>query len=473
MKVSFSSQRRHEIAAQMALALPILGGQLAQTANGFVDTLMAGRVSAVDLAAVAVGASIWVPVYLFMTGVLMSATPVLSRTLGAKDYHRVSPIAQQGIWLALLTGAIAALALRSMAPVLHWLDVDQQLRPLVAGYLDALSWGMPGAALFLTLRSYTEAMSHTRPVLWISVAGLLINIPSNYVLIHGKLGLPAMGGVGCGWATSLVMWSMCALMLVYFRTSPAYGKAPLRVRPLQLEPATVSYLFRLGLPVGLSIFFEASIFSVIALLISTLGPTVVAGHQVALNFTSLVFMIPLSFALAATVRVGIGRGAGDRQQVALAISSAFWITAAIGVTAGVLLFLLRHQVPLIYTGNPEVQSLAARLLLFAALYQVSDAWQVTANGCLRGFEDTRTPMLITLLAYWGIGLPLGLVLGLSDALVPAMGPEGFWIGLIAGLSSAAVLLTWRLAWRFSQQYRNNSAQSATDGNRAPATRDGR
>ena len=473
MKAFFSPQNRQEIRAQMALALPILGGQLAQTANGFVDTLMAGRVSAVDLAAVAVGASIWVPVYLFMTGVLMSATPVLSRTLGAQDYHRVNPIAQQGIWLALLTGLIAALALRSMAPVLHWLDVDEQLRPLVSGYLDALSWGMPGAALFLTLRSYTEAMSHTRPVLWISVAGLLINIPSNYVLIYGKFGLPAMGGVGCGWATSLVMWAMCALMLVYFRSSGAYGKARLRLRPLHLEPATVGYLFRLGLPVGLSIFFEASIFSVIALLISTLGPTVVAGHQVALNFTSLVFMVPLSFALAATVRVGLGRGARDRQQVTRAIGSAFAITAAVGLLAALLLLLFRHQVPLIYTPNPEVQALATQLLLLAALYQVSDAWQVTANGCLRGFEDTRTPMLITLLAYWGIGLPIGLVLGLTDVVRPAMGPEGFWVGLIAGLSSAAVLLSWRLAWRFRRHYPAGKAFQEGPDSSSQATRDGR
>ena len=441
---------RQEVRQQLWLALPILGGQLAQTANGFVDTVMAGRVSAVDLAAVAVGASVWVPVYLFMTGVLMSATPILSRNLGAQAYHRVNPVAQQGLWLALGLGLLAALALRSMAPVLTWMNVAPEVRPGVEGYLYALSWGMPGAALFLTLRSYTEAMSHTRPVLLISVAGLLINIPSNYILIYGKLGLPALGGVGCGWATSLVFWCMALMMAVYIGRHPAYASARLHLRQTHLEPATAWYIFRLGLPVGLAIFFEVSIFAMIALLISSLGPTVVAGHQVALNFTGLLFMIPLSLALAVTVRVGHGRGQGDPLAVRRAVQAALWLTAFIGLSAGALLFLFREQVPWLYSHDPDVRWLASQLLLYAALYQLSDAWQVTVSGALRGFEDTTVPMFITLFAYWGIGLPVGYSLALSDWWGEAMGPEGFWIGLLCGLTAAALLLSVRLRVRLRQ-----------------------
>jgi len=444
------SPLRREARAQLTLALPILGGQLAQTANGFVDTVMAGRVSSVDLAAVAVGASVWVPVYLFMTGVLMSATPILSRKLGAKAYHRINPVAQQGLWLAIGLGLIAALVLRSMAPVLAWMDVDPLLRPKVEGYLNALSWGMPGAALFLTLRSYTEAMSHTRPVLWISVIGLLINIPSNYVLIYGKFGLPALGGIGCGWATSLVFWCMALMMGGYIRRHPVYASARLHFRQTHLEPATAWYIFRLGLPVGLSIFFEVSIFAMIALLISSLGPTVVAGHQVALNFTGLLFMIPLSLALAVTVRVGRGRGQRDLEAVQLASRCALLLTLMIGLVAGTLLFLLRHQVPWLYSNNPAVRSVASGLLLYAALYQLSDAWQVTVSGTLRGFEDTTVPMFITLLAYWGIGLPVGYCLAMTDLLLAPMGPEGFWIGLLSGLTAAALMLTVRLRFRLRQ-----------------------
>lgn len=441
---SLSPSRRAELRAQLALALPILGGQLAQTANGFVDTLMAGRVSPVDLAAVAVGASIWVPAYLFMTGVLMSATPILSRTLGAQSFARVNPITQQSLLLALGLGLLMMALLRSMAPVLAWMDVDAALQPLVTGYLDALSWGMPAMALFLSLRSYTEALSHTRPVLLISVAGLLINIPSNAIFIYGLFGVPAMGGVGCGWATSLVMWMMAAMMAVYVARHPVYDDARLSLRQRFFEPATILYMFRIGLPVGLSIFFEVSIFAIIALLISSLGAVTVAGHQIALNFTSLIFMLPLSLALAVTVRVGLGRGRNNPDAARLAINTALIITLAIGISAAVLLLLLRHHVPMLYTPDNEVRALAARLLLFAALYQVSDAWQVTVNGALRGYEDTAVPMLLTLIAYWGIGLPIGYVLGLTDLLRPAMGPDGFWIGLISGLTAAAIMLTLRL-----------------------------
>lgn len=443
----FSTAQRTEVRAQLLLALPILGGQLAQTANGFVDTVMAGRVSAVDLAAVAVGASIWVPAYLFMTGILMSATPILSRTLGAQEYHRVNPIAQQSLWLALIIGIVAALLMRSIAPLLTWMEVDEQIRPLVSGYLNALSWGMPGAALFLALRSYTEAMSHTRPVLWISVLGLLINIPTNYVLIYGKFGFPALGGVGCGWATAIVMWAMAAMMAFYVARHPTYDSARLNINKLLIEPAMIFYIARLGLPVGLTIFFEVSIFSIIALLISTLGPTIVAGHQIALNFASLIFMIPLSLALAVTVRVGRARGEESPAAAKLAIQCAMCMTLIVGVTAALLLFGLRHQVPLLYTSNIDVQMLASQLLLFAALYQISDAWQVTANGALRGYEDTAIPMLITLFAYWGLGLPIGYLLGLTDVILPAMGPEGFWVGLLCGLTVAAVMLSVRLQRR--------------------------
>lgn len=438
---------RQEFRSQLAIALPIFGGQLAQSANGFVDTVMAGRVSSLDLAAVAVGASIWVPVFLFMTGLLMSATSVLARHLGEDKHHRITPLVHQTVMLAMLLGSAAFVLLRYTGPLLRWMDVEPSLQPMVRDYLRGLSWGMPGIALLLALRSYTEAMAHTRPVLLISVVGLLVNIPVNYVLIYGKLGFPALGGVGCGWATAVVMWLMAVLMVWYVARHRAYRRVPLSLTPWHWEPDNLFYLFRLGLPVGLAIFFEVSIFAVIALLLSREGAEVVAGHQLTLNFTSLVFMLPLSFALAATVRVGHARGRRNNDAVLRSIRVAFRITLLIGISAAGVLVLARHWIPHIYTDNANVIRLASHLLWFAALYQVSDALQVTANGCLRGFEDTAVPMLLTLVAYWGVGLPVGYILALSDAWLPAMGPSGFWLGLFVGLSCAAVLLGARLWWR--------------------------
>ena len=188
-----SVTNRQELRTQLKLALPIFGGQLAQSANGFVDTVMSGRVSALDLAAVAVGASIWVPVFLFMTGMLMSATSVLARHVGANQLERINPLVHQVLAVALAIGLLSVLVLCNTEPLLRWMDVDPAIRPMVVDYLFGLSWGMPAIAIVLGLRSYTEAMSHTRPVLLISVIGLLANIPINYVLIYGKLGIPAMG----------------------------------------------------------------------------------------------------------------------------------------------------------------------------------------------------------------------------------------------------------------------------------------
>lgn len=455
-----SLQSHQELKTQLRIALPIFGGQLAQSGNGFVDTVMAGRVSALDLAGVAVGASIWVPVFLFMTGLLMSATSVLSRHLGAGERQRVNPVMHQTAILAVTVGVLAFLLLRNTGQLLAWMDVEPNLRPMVGDYLRGLSWGMPAIALVLALRSYTEAMAHTRPVLWISVIGLLVNIPVNYVLIYGKLGFPAMGGVGCGWATSVVMWLMAVLMVIYIARHRAYREVPLAVLPLHWEPNQLWYLFKLGLPVGLAIFFEVSIFAVIALLLSREGAEVVAGHQLTLNFTSLVFMLPLSFALAATARVGRARGAQRPEDLRLAVAVAFKITLAIGLVAALLLVLFRDAIPHIYTDNPEVIELASYLLLFAALYQISDALQVTANGCLRGFEDTAIPMLLTLIAYWGVGLPTGYVLAMTDMVVAPMGPSGFWLGLMAGLSAAALLLGARLCWRMGRSSTSPANQGA-------------
>lgn len=445
-----SPQRYQELRGLLILALPVLGGQLAQTGNGFVDIVMAGRVSATDLAAVAVGASIWIPIFLLMTGVLMSATAILARHFGHGEYHRLNPLTQQALWLALGLSLLGMLAIRNMAPVLELMDVEAAMRPIVLGYLEGLSWGIPAAAAFLAMRSYTESLGHTKPVFWISLFGLLMNIPINYALIYGKFGLPELGGVGCGWATAVVMWVMAIAMYFYTRKSATYAKARLDFSALSFEPHNILYMLKVGLPTGLTIFFEVSLFSVIALLLGPFGAIIVAGHQVALNFTGLLFMLPLSLAIAVTIRVGHARGRSDKAAASYTIGTALRLTVFTATLMAGLILLFRHQVPFIYSNDLAVHAVTTGLLFFAALYQIPDALQVTANGALRGFEDTTVPMMLTLVAYWGVGLPVGFILARTDWVVPMMGAAGFWIGLIAGLSTAAVLLGLRLRYRLAQ-----------------------
>lgn len=440
---------RQELKALLTLLLPILGGQVAQTANGFVDTVMAGAVSPLDLAAVAVGASIWVPVFLFMVGVIIAATPILAQHLGAGRHHHVVPTAWQALWVALAIGIAGFWVTRSATALFTPLDVPPQLHAMTQRYLDSLSWGLPGIALFIGLRSYSESLSHTRPVLVISLIGLAANVPLNYIFIHGLFGLAAMGGPGCGAATAIVMWLMALLMWLYVRHARHYREqtpAGTRIdgRPHAPDWQAMGTILALGLPIGLAIFFEVSIFSVIAILLASLGEKTVAGHQIALNFASLTFMLPLSVSLALTVRAGYAAGAGDLGAARLVVRTALGLALAIAVFNAALLVLGRDAIPALYTRDREVQELAALLLLFAAAFQLPDALQVTASGALRGFKDTQSPMWFTLLAYWGIGLPVGCILGFGIGNETGLGPQGFWIGLIVGLTVAAVLLNLRV-----------------------------
>ncbi|MCQ4346564.1 MATE family efflux transporter [Pseudomonas stutzeri] len=442
--LSRSRRSLNELRALLALAGPIMVAQLANTAMGFVDTLMAGRVSPHDLAAVALGNSIWVPVLLLMNGILLATTAKVARKVGAGDYPRIGPLVRQALWLGLLLGLLAAGLLLAAEPVLRLMQVEDALRASSMGYLQAVASGFPALALYMVLRSFSDGLGSTRPTMVIGLLALLLNIPANYIFINGKFGLPAMGGVGCGWATALVMWFMLGAMLWWVRWAPAYRTSRLFEH---LEPPqwpALRGLLAVGVPIGVAIFAEASIFSVIALLIGSLGASVVAGHQVALNFSSMVFMIPYSLAMAATVRVGQALGRAAPREARFSAGVAMATALAYACCSASLMLWLRGDIARLYTPDPQVLAVASALLVYSALFQFSDAIQVTAAGALRGYQDTRATMLITLLAYWGIGLPIGYGLGLADWFGPASGPAGLWQGLVVGLSCAALLLGVRL-----------------------------
>ena len=442
--LAFRPRLFREWRALLKLSAPIVIAQLANAAMGFVDTMMAGRVSPTDLAAVALGNSIWMPVFLFMSGVLMATTAKVARVFGAGETARVGPLVRQALWLGLMLGCLLAILMWNAEPLLQWLGIDQSLVRPAMGYLQAVACGFPAVALYTVLRCYSDALGRTRPSMVIGLLGLLINIPANYILIHGKLGLPAMGGVGCGWATALVMLCMMLAMLWWVRWAPHYRRHRVFRRWQWPSRSELGSLLALGLPIGVSIFAEASIFSIIALLIGGLGANIVAGHQIALNFSSLVFMLPYSLGMATTVRVGQNLGAGKPADAAFAAWVAMGTALLLACASASYMTLLREPIARIYTSDPQVLGIAATLIIYAAIFQFSDAVQVTAAGALRGYQDTRITMLITLTSYWGIGLPVGYSLGLTELAGPAQGPAGLWQGLIAGLTCAAALLGWRL-----------------------------
>ena len=434
-----------EFYSLLKLATPIIIAQLANTAMGFVDTVMAGRVSPQDLAAVALGNSIWVPVFLLMTGILLATTPKVAQRFGAGAHTEIGPLVRQALWLALAVGIAAAVILWNAEIVLSLMNVDPALIEPAMGYLRAVACGFPAVALYHVLRCFSDGLGHTRPSMVIGLCGLALNIPLNYIFIYGKLGLPAMGGVGCGWATGLVMGFMFLSMLWWVKWAPFYQASKIFDHFEWPQWPVHKRLLSVGLPIGISVFAESSIFAVIALLIGGLGATVVAGHQIALNFSSMVFMIPYSLGMAATVRVGQALGRGEPREARFAAGVSMAAALGYACLSASLMLLLREEIAQIYTPDRAVIAVATTLLVYSALFQFSDAIQVTAAGALRGYQDTRVTMILTLFAYWGIGLPVGYALGLTDWFGEPSGPSGLWQGLVVGLTCAGGMLAVRLA----------------------------
>jgi len=436
---------RTELRSLFVLATPIIIAQLAHSAMGFVDAVMAGRVSPRDLAAVALGNSIWVPVFLLMNGILLATTAKVAQRFGAGQQEEIGPLVRQALWLALVVGCSAAVLLWNAEGVLHLMKIDPSLIDPAMGYLRAVACGFPAVALYHVLRCFSDGLGHTRPSMVLGIGGLLLNIPLNYIFIYGKFGLPAMGGVGCGWATGLVMGFMLLGMLFWVRWAPYYKPSRLFSHFELPQWAVIQRLLSIGVPIGVAVFAESSIFAVIALLIGGLGANVVAGHQVALNFSSLVFMLPYALGMAITVRVGQALGRGEPREARFAAGVGMATALGYACISASLMLWLRHDIARIYTPDPQVIAAAAMLIVYSALFQFSDAIQVTAAGALRGYQDTRATMLMTLFAYWGIGLPVGYVLGLTNWLGAPSGPSGLWQGLVVGLTCAAAMLAVRLA----------------------------
>jgi len=429
----------------LALAIPVILAQVAQTAMGFVDTIMAGSVSATDMAAVAVGTSIWLPVILFAHGLLLALTPIVAQLNGSGRRNKVIYQVHQATWLALFLSVLVIVVLTIAGAVLEKVSsIDPALAAKAGRYLHALMWGAPGYLLFQVLRNQCEGLSKTRPGMVLGFIGLLCNIPLNYIFIYGHFGMPALGGVGCGIATASVFWVMFFSMRWWVKRMPSMRDIQhLTVRSAP-DRHILKRLISLGLPVALALFFEVTLFAVVALLVSPLGIVDVAGHQIALNFASMMFVLPMSLSVAATIRVGHCLGEGNTHGAAMAAWTSQGTGLLLACMTACMTLIFREKIALLYNDDPQVVMLAAHLMLLAGLYQVSDSLQVIGSGILRGYKDTRSVFFITLVAYWLLGLPVGYLLGLTDWLVPRMGPAGFWWGIILGLTAAAIMMIWRI-----------------------------
>lgn len=433
----------------LTLMLPILVTQVAQAAFGLVDTIMAGRVSPADLAAVALGVGFWLPLLLLISGILQATTALVAQAYGAQIHDdnsikRIPLITRQALWLALVLGLLGMLLLQLSPHLFTLVEMPLPLQEKTRLFLYGISFGMPAIAFYTTLRCYTEALGRPRSVTMISIVGLIVTVPMNYMFIYGfDLGIvtiPALGGAGCGFATAIIQWLMLIALMIYLSIAKPYHAIRILSHFNRPDWVLIRRILMLGFPIGIAIFFEVSLFSIAAIILSPLGETVIAAHQVALSATSQLFMIPLSLATAVTIRMGQFYGQKDAaamrrlRRVGLILGSSFALLAMIFIA------IFRHEITAAYSLDVHVQALAATLLLFAMAYQLADSWQVTAAGCLRGMQDTNITMWITFFAYWVVAFPVGILLARHFN----YGAKGFWFGLLIGLTVAATLLLLRL-----------------------------
>ena len=435
-----ATTRRYELKQLFHLMLPILVTQFSQAGLGLIDTIMAGRLSPTDLAAIAVGVGLWIPVMLLFSGIMIATTPLVAEAKGARTPEKIATIARQSLWVAFILGVIAGLVLQVLPLTLPLLGVPESLQPKAGLFLHAIGFGMPAVTMYAALRGYSEAIGYPRPVTAISLMALLLLVPLNFIFMYGVGPIPALGSAGCGFATAILQWLMLMSLALYIFKNRVYQSSQPFSHWEKLNGYWLKRILKLGFPIGLAILFEVSIFSTAAIVLSPLGETIVAAHQIAISVTSQLFMIPMSLAIALTIRVGTYYGEQNWDAMRRVQGLGLMTATILALLIMLMLWVFRSEIVALYTSDPMVTQIALYLVLFAVAYQLMDAWQISAAGCLRGMQDTKGPMWITMIAYWLIAFPVGVYLSRFGD----MGAAGVWVGLIVGLSVACVLLLARL-----------------------------
>ncbi|MED3912627.1 MATE family efflux transporter [Peribacillus simplex] len=428
------------------ILIPILITQISMYAMTFFDVMMSGQYSTQDVAGVSIGSSLWTPVYTGLSGILIALTPMVSQLVGSRQSKSVSYSVMQAIYLAIaLAMFILIIGAFSLNPVLNAMDLEDNVHMVAHDYLIALSLGIIPLFVYNALRAFIDALGQTRISMIITLCALPVNVLFNYLLIYGKFGFPELGGVGSGYATAITYWLIALVaILVVVKINP-FSTYKVFSEFFRVSWKEWRALLLIGVPIGLAIFFETSIFSAVTLLMSKYDTVTIASHQIAMNFASLLYMIPLSISMALTIVIGFEIGAA-RYKDAKVYS---WIGISMALTMSLvlstILFLFREPVASLYTKDHEVMMLTSHFLIYAIFFQISDALQAPIQGILRGYKDVNVTFAMSLVSYWILGLPIGYFF----AKYTDMGAFGYWIGLISGLALGAIGLAARL--RFVQQ----------------------
>ncbi|MBX0332008.1 MATE family efflux transporter [Pontibacter sp. HSC-14F20] len=421
------------------LAYPVVLSQLGHIMVSVVDSMMVGQIGTIPLAAASLGNSIFTITMVFGLGVSYSITPLIAAADGRRNYTRISLLLLNGLFSNLLLGVILFIAGYFLSPYITWLDQPEEVVRQAIPYVNILFLSMVPLMLFQGFRQFAEGLSLTKQAMYISIIANGLNVVLNYILIYGKLGFEPMGLVGAGWATLISRVVMALMMGGYVLYAKRFAAFHRFLTFRHLSFVHMYHIFRLGLPISGQMVFEMGAFSFSAIMIGWLGARELAAHQIAINVASVTYMMASGIAAAATIRVGNQKGLRNFRAMQVAGTSSFMMGVLFMMVSGLLMIAGKNFIPSLYLDDSMVIELASTLLIIAALFQISDGVQVVGLGALRGLEDVRIPGLISLIAYWVIGLPVGYILCFKLD----FGVHGIWTGLLVGLSVAAILLFLR------------------------------
>ena len=433
---------REELRGLLGLSWPLIVNNLSIAAIHTADAMMSGRLGAEALAAVAVGGSVWFFGFAFVMGSLMAISPISARHYGAGNPELIGRYTRQGIYLAILAGLVVIfVGSRLVGPALELIGIDPEFRQLTVDYVQALILGAPAIFIFLALRFTNEGIGETKPIMYASVFSLISNVFLNYVLMFGHFGAPALGVVGCGYASAITMWLIMIALAIYMKRSRTYQQLQIFARVGSIHVKELKEILVLGVPIAITITAEAGLFNAVSVLMGTRGASIAAAHLVAINFAMTAFMVPLALSSGITIRVGHALGAGNSQAARFSGAFGILVCAVFMSCSAVAMLFFRDAVVGLYTNDPSVTSIAITLLLAAAIFQVADGVQIGAAGALRGYKDTRVPMVINIFSYWVLAFPLAYMAAVTYKAAPVY----TWGAFIVSLSVAAVLLSWRYA----------------------------
>lgn len=457
---------RHDARQIAALAWPVLVGQLAVLGYATVDTVLVARHSSDDLAAFAVGSAAYITVFIGLMGVVLAIGPIVGQLYGAKRLEEAGRQLHQGVWLALALALLGCVLLAFPAPFLALSHATPEMADKIRGYLLALACSLPASLLFTVYRGFNTAVSRPKAVMALQLCGLALKVPLSWALVFGVPGLsiPDLGVTGCGISTLLAMWAQALGAYLVLRNDRFYQRFALRGHGLaRPDRASLIALLRLGVPMGLTILIEVTGFAFMAIFIARLGAAAVAGHQIAANVVSLLFMVPLSLSNATTTLVAQSIGAGRLHDATRLGRHGLQLTLAVAAVVGAAVYLAREAVVTLYTRDAAVAASALTLLAWLALFHLSDALQTFAQFVLRAWKVTVVSLVVFALSMWGLGLGGGYVLAFDTlGITPPSwrGATGFWIASTAGLFTAGSVLTVFLLWMQRQRTHGLPAHTA-------------